>query len=462
MPNSAQRRSLSHSDGLAEPPAPSRADAPPARPPAPAREQTREAEQREAEQREAEHDEEPEQKKGAGDPHQKPKKPMSPRLRVLLIVGAAVVVLGAAGYWYHGTFFEDTDDAQNDGYISSVSPRVAGTVTAVRVDDNQSVNPDQVLVELDPTDLRVARDQATAALAQAEAQLRAERSNTSVTETTNQTLVSTSSSDLASGQAGVAEAQQAALQANAQIKQAEADEQLAQTEKQRAEQLLQSGAIARAEYDSRVAAADAAAAKLEAQREGVEVARKHVDEESAKAFAASSKLREAQKNGPEELDAKRATVDLRKASVDAARSALEQAELNLGYATIRAPVKGIVGKRSVNVGDRVTVGQALLGITQTDKLWVTADFRETQVRRMHPGQHASVHVDALGRDFEGEVQSIAAATGSRYSVLPPENASGNYVKVVQRLPVRIQLDAGQAGLDLLRPGMSVEPQVRVK
>jgi membrane fusion protein (multidrug efflux system) len=392
----------------------------------------------------------------------KQKKSMSPRIRALAIAGAIVVVLGAAIYWYHGTFYEDTDDAQIDGYISNISPRVGGTVTAVHVDDNQEVNPGQVLVELDPTDLRVARDQARAALAQADAQLRAEESNTAVTETSNQTLVATSSSDVASGQAGVAEAEQSVAQANAQVTQAQADAQLAQTEKDRADQLYQSGAIARAEYDSRTAAANSASAKLDAARQAVGAARRHVEEESAKANAATSRLHEAKVNGPETLDAKRATVDLRKASVDAAKSALEQAELNLAYATIVAPVKGIVGKRAVNVGDRVTAGQSLLGITQIDKLWVTADFRETQVRRMHPGERATLHVDALGRDFDGEVESIAAATGSRYSVLPPENASGNYVKVVQRLPVRIRLNPGQPGLERLRPGMSVEPKVRVK
>lgn len=393
---------------------------------------------------------------------EKAKKPLSPRKRALIIAGAVVVVLGAAGYWYHGTFFEDTDDAQVDGYISAIAPRVNGTVTAVQVDDNQSVTPGQVLALLDPSDLRIARDQARAALAQAEAQLDAERSNASVSETSTETLVDTSSSDVVSGQAGVAEARQTVAQAAAQIKQAEADAQLAQTERQRAEQLFQSGAIARAELDNRVTAADAAAARLEAQREGVEVARRRVDEQAAKARAASSKLKEARENAPQVAQNKRATVELRKASVDAARAALEQAELNLGYATISAPVKGVVGKRAVNVGDRVTVGQSLLAITQTNALWVTANFRETQVRQMRIGQSASVHVDALGRDFDGEVQSFAAATGSRYSVLPPENASGNYVKVVQRLPVRISLKPGQAGLELLRPGMSVEPQVRVK
>ncbi|HTA93923.1 MAG TPA: efflux RND transporter periplasmic adaptor subunit [Polyangiaceae bacterium] len=455
MSSAGPRRIHAPADALPHSAAPPlRAETPaPARP---APEQQTEPEPAKA--RDAEREQEPEASRAP----KAEKKPLSPKLRALLSAGAALVVLGAASWWYRGTFFEDTDDAQIDGYISTVSPRVAGTVIQVHVDDNQTVTLNQVLIELDPTDLRVARDQAKAALAQAEAQLRAEQSDASVTETTNQTLVATSSSDVVSGAAGVAEAQQTTLQANAQLKQAEADNQLAQTEKVRTQQLFQSGAVAQSELDSRVAAADAAAAKLQAQQGALEAARRRVDEEAAKAHAASSRLQEAKSNAPEVLDAKRATVDLRRASVDAAKAALEQAELNLSYATMNAPVKGIVGKRSVNVGDRVTVGQALLGITQIDKLWVTADFRETQVRRMHVGQHATVHVDALGRDFDGDVESIAAATGSRYSVLPPENASGNYVKVVQRLPVRIHLRPGQAGLDLLRPGMSVEPEVRVK
>ncbi|MEI9936112.1 MAG: HlyD family secretion protein [Pseudomonadota bacterium] len=403
-----------------------------------------------------------ERQETGGESKAEPKKPLSPLKRGLLIGGALVLVLGGLGYWYHGTFFQDTDDAQIDGYISSVSSRVGGTVISVAVDDNQQVTPNQPLVELDPIDLRVTRDQAKAALAQARAQLRAEQSGASISQTTNETLVSTSSSDLVSTQAGVAEARQTAMQAAAQIKQAEADAQLAELERTRAEQLLQSGAIARAEYDNRVAAAAAATAKLEAERQGAEVARRRIDEQAAKAHAASSRLQEAKENTPDVLEGKRANVDLRKASVEAAEAALEQAELNLGYAKISAPVKGIVGKRAVNVGDRVTAGQALLGITQIDRLWVTANFRETQVRDMRVGQHATVHVDALGRDFDAEVESLAAATGSRYSVLPPENASGNYVKVVQRLPVRLRLRPGQPGLELLRPGMSVEPKVRVK
>jgi len=265
-----------------------------------------------------------------------------------------------------------------------------------------------------------------------------------------------------SGQAGVAEARQAVAQASEQIKQAEADDQLAALEKKRAETLLQSGSIAQAEYDRRAAAADASAAHLQASREGVEAARRRVDEQLAKTAAASSRLHEAKDNAPDVLEAKQAEVQLRQAGVDAARAALEQAELNLGYTRVSAPLAGVVGKRSVNVGDRVSPGQALLGVTQVAKLWVTANFRETQLERMHPGQVVTVHVDAVDSDFTGKVESIAAATGARYSLLPPENASGNYVKVVQRMPVRIALLPGQSGFERLRPGMSVEPQVRVK
>jgi membrane fusion protein (multidrug efflux system) len=392
-----------------------------------------------------------------------PSKPrLSPLKRGLLVGAAALIVLGAAGYWYHGTFYEDTDDAQIDGYISNVASRVGGTVVAVHVEDNQRVSEQQPLVELDPTDLRVARDLARATLAQAEAQLRAEQSTTSGTETSNETLVKTSSSELVSGQAGVAEARQAVAQAADQIKQAEADAQLAALEKTRAEALLQSGSIARAEYDRSVAAAAAAAAHLEALREGLEAARRRVDEQLAKTAAASSRLHEAKSNAPGVLEAKQAVVALRQAAVDAARAALEQAELNLSYTRISAPIAGVVGKRAVNVGERVSPGQPLLGITQLSNLWVTANFRETQLERMHPGQAVTLHVDALDADFDGKVLSIASATGARYSLLPPENASGNYVKVVQRMPVRIALRPGQSGLERLRPGMSVEPQVRVK
>ncbi|WP_394838015.1 HlyD family secretion protein [Pendulispora rubella] len=385
-----------------------------------------------------------------------------PKKRRIALGVTALVVAASAAYWYRGTFYEETDNAQVDGYISNVASRVAGTVVAVHVDDNQAVTAGQALVELDPKDLRVAVAQAKASLAQAEAQLRAEEPSVAITETTNATLVATTTSDVASGRAGVAEALRSVAQAEAQLKQGEANYKLAQLDLERAERLYQTGAVAKAEYDSKKAAADAQTANVQALRETVDVTRRRVEDQTARARAAGSRAREATVNASPQLEAKRATVALRQANVEANKAALEQAELNLSYAKIPAPAGGVIGKRSVNVGDRVNIGQQLLALAQTDKVWVTANFRETQVTRMHPGQHVKVYVDALDQHFEGEVESLAAATGSRYSILPPENATGNYVKVVQRLPVRIRLLPGQQGLERLRPGMSVEPEVRVK
>jgi membrane fusion protein (multidrug efflux system) len=193
----------------------------------------------------------------------------------------------------------------------------------------------------------------------------------------------------------------------------------------------------------------------------LEAAKARVAAQQARLGTIQSRLDEAQSNAPRALAARRAAVGARQAALDLARAQLRQAELNLGYARIVAPSAGVVGKKSVHVGEHVAPGQELLAIAQTDALWVTANFRETQLRNVRVGQAAEVYVDSLGQTFRGTITSIGGATGSRFSVLPPENATGNYVKVVQRLPVRIDLEPGQAGLDRLRPGMSVQPKVRV-
>ena len=191
-------------------------------------------------------------------------------------------------------------------------------------------------------------------------------------------------------------------------------------------------------------------------------ARKHVDQRQARLQTAQARQVEARANAPRQLVAREAGLSVRQANLELAKAQLRQAQLNLGYAKVVAPVAGIAGKRSVNVGDRVQPGQQLMSLTQTGELWVTANFRETQIERMRQGQHVSVHVDAIDRDYDGVVESFAGATGSRYSLLPPENASGNYVKVVQRVPVRIKLQQGQPEMERLRPGMSAEPKVRVR
>jgi membrane fusion protein (multidrug efflux system) len=247
----------------------------------------------------------------------------------------------------------------------------------------------------------------------------------------------------------------------AQLVQAQANDKNVQIERKRAEQLIKQGAITQSEYDQRAAASDASTANVDALRQALAAARAGVGEQEARLSSTQSRLAEIKANAPRQLATRRASVLWRQASLDAAKAQLAQAELNMSYAKIVSPVSGIVGKKSVAVGDHVAPGQELLAISQTDDVWVTANFRETQLKAMHPGQQATVHVDAIDADLHGSIESFGGATGSRYSVLPPENASGNYVKVVQRIPVRIKLDPGQPGMDRLRAGMSVEPKVRL-
>jgi len=372
------------------------------------------------------------------------------KVRTRLAIGLGLGALALVGllWWLHARKFEDTDDAQVDGYISSISPRVPGTVVRVLVEDNQSVHPGDLLVELDTADLEVTVAQARAAVAQAEAAFAAEQPNVSITATSNRTTVQVAEDEVANAQADLEAAQR-------DLEQAEANDRFAQQQRQRATQLLASQTIPQAEFDQRATAA-------EVTRAAVAAARKHVDQRVARLQTAQARLAEARSNAPRQLVSREAGLSVRQANLELARAQLRQAQLNLGYAKVLAPVAGIVGKRSVNLGDRVQPGQQLMSLTQNGTLWVTANFRETQIEHMQPGQPASVHVDAVDRDYDGSVESFAGATGSRFSLLPPENASGNYVKVVQRIPVRITLKPGQPEVERLRPGMSAEPKVRVR
>ncbi|HEY2517405.1 MAG TPA: HlyD family secretion protein [Polyangiaceae bacterium] len=380
------------------------------------------------------------------------------------VVLGIVAVLAAAGfaYWLYERRFEETDDAQIDANMSSVSPRVSGTLSAVYVLENQRVKAGDLLAEIDPRDLDVAVALAKAQVAEAEAQLRVEDPSVSITEMSNKTTVATTGSDLASAQAALATARKSVDQLVAQLAQAKANDANVQKEKDRASQLIKQGAITQSEYDQRTSAADASSANVDAIQQSLEAARAAVGEQEARIASSQSRLAEAKANAPRQLETRKASVLWRQAALDAAKAQLAQAELNLSYTKIIAPVAGIVGKKAIAVGDHVAPGQQLLAIAEVDSVWVTANFRETQLKKVHPGLAATVHVDALELDLNGSVESIAGATGSRFSVLPPENASGNYVKVVQRIPVRIKIDGAKDVLDRLRPGMSVEPQVRVE
>jgi membrane fusion protein (multidrug efflux system) len=386
----------------------------------------------------------------------------SSRKTVIGIAVAAVVAAVGGSYYVHSLSFEDTDDAQVDGDISAVSPKVSGQLKSVRVVENQHVNAGDLLAEIESSDFEVAVAQAKASVAQAKAQLRAEEPSVAITETSNGTLLATSSSDVGSSQADLAGSEATVKQGDAQLAEARANEKLANTELERSKKLVATGAVSAAELDQREATADAARAATSAAEQALRAANERINQARSHLAASASRAVEAQKNGPRQVATREANVSIRRANVDLAEAQLRQAELNLSYTKIYAPVSGVVGKKSLNVGDRVQPGQELLAITQTDRLWVTANFRETQLRHIHPGESVSVHIDALDADFHGSVESIGGATGSRYSLLPPENATGNYVKVVQRVPVRVSIDPGQAGLDALRPGLSAEPKVKVK
>jgi membrane fusion protein (multidrug efflux system) len=377
---------------------------------------------------------------------------------VALVVLAALV-LGALWLLHYLSTFETTDDAQVDGNISAIGARIAGTVVAVHVENNDRVGPGDMLVELDPADYDVALAQADANLEQARHQRASEAPLVPITTVTNRTSIATAQKDVASARAELAGAVRDKDAAFARLKEAQANSQIARIELGRSEHLVDAGAVPQQDLDEHRATAEAREAAVNAERANVEVAGQRVEQARAKLAETDARLEQVRENAPTQLTQSNASVDARESAVRAAEAALDQARLNLDYARIVAPVAGIVGQKSVNVGDRVQSGQELLAIVQVEDLWVTANYKETQLRHMHPGQRADVKVDALGRTFHGSVESMPGASGARFSLLPPENATGNYVKVVQRLPVRIRLDPGQDGLDRLRPGMSVEPRV---
>jgi membrane fusion protein (multidrug efflux system) len=384
-----------------------------------------------------------------------------PRAFSLIVLLGVVCALGVGGYFLKSYFstYETTDDAQVDGHLNSVSTRIDGTLTAVHFGDNQMVEAGQPLADIDPGEYRVAVEQSRAALAQARAQVRAEDPNIPIVETSNLTTVSSSEADVLNAQAAVSAAEGDRDAAAAKIREAEANAAKAQADLARYQTLVDRDEISRQTYDQAVAAAKASAATVESNRAAAAAAERVVEQRRAQLARSQSRLSEASANGPRQLSIQRANVAARGASVAAAQAQLDRALLDLSYCKILAPVSGIVTKKNAEVGQRVSPGQQLLYIVQTNDLWVTADFKETQLRRIRPQQRATIKVDALEQTFEGYVDSMSGATGARTSLLPPENATGNFVKVVQRLPVRIRFKPGQAGLERLRAGMSAEPTV---
>ena len=387
----------------------------------------------------------------------------SRRRRVLIGVLAAVLAGAAAAGWaVYTRGRETTDDAQVDGHIHVVSARIGGTTAAVNVSDNETVEAGQPLVDLDRREQQAAYDQAKAQYDQAVAQLNSERPAIAMTQADNTEAAAAGDAQLAQARAAYAGGLQDRKSAEAKLEEAEALRTRDDAELARYEQLFRAGTVSRQDYDRAVAAAHAADANAAAARANVESAEKLLEQRRADIDAQAAHREQTRRNSPRQLAVKEADLATGEANVEAAAAQLQRAALNLSFCHIVSPVRGIVTERSAEVGNRVSEAQPLMMIVAVDEAWVTANFKETQLSRMHGGERTRIHVDALKRDFSGTVEGIPAITGARSSVLPPENATGNYIKVVQRMPVRIRLNAGQEGAERLRPGMSVEATVWVK
>ena len=384
---------------------------------------------------------------------------MRPRGFIIGGILLVIVIAGVVALWLHGQTYESTDDAQIDGHLNPVSARIAGTIKAVYVEDNQYVEAGKPLLDLDTTDYDVTAAQTKAQFEQAEAQLGGERPNLPITQTTNNTDTATSEAELTNADAALSAAQHDYSSAMSQLAQAEANNAKAQSDLVRYKQLIDKHEVAQSEYDQYDAAAKAQAASVEAQKENVASSAKTVEQRQAQLSEQRFRLQQTIQNGPRQVLIQSANIKAREANLDGIKAQMMQDQLNISYCHIVAPVSGLVSQRSAEVGARISAGQQLMMLVQTSDIWVTANFKETQLKKMRPGQRVSLKVDALDKTFEGFVESMPAATGDRSSALPPENATGNYVKIVQRLGVRIRFKPNQDGMKDLRPGMSVEPTV---
>ncbi len=399
------------------------------------------------------------------------------RIGKILIFVVVIAALGVGGYflWRHLNTYETTDDAEIDGHINAISGRISGNVIDVLAEDEQVVKAGDVLVRIDPRDYEVAVAKADADLRDAEATLESSRIDIPITNTNTASQLKTANSTRADAAAFVLGAQRQLSAARdrletaqAQVREAQANVKKTSDDVVRYKLLVDKNEIPRQQYDTAVADAAAAQATLDARnasvreaQQNIAVAQSAVDQAEQRIPQADASI-ESANTAPQQVQVSESHAKSAQAQVAQKKALLDQAKLNLSYCTIYSPVSGIVGKKTVELGQNISPGEQLMAVVPLDDIWVTANFKETQLNRMNPGQRVRFSVDASGKEYTGKIVNVGGASGSRFSLLPPENATGNYVKVVQRIPVRINLDPGQNDDHRLRPGMSVDPKVYVE
>ncbi|MBZ5598910.1 MAG: HlyD family secretion protein [Acidobacteriia bacterium] len=389
-----------------------------------------------------------------------PQRPRSKRRRTIIAIVVLVLLAGAVLLWSYLNRFESTDDAQVDAHLYPVSARVSGYVVKVNVDDNQYVQEGTVLVEIDPKDYQLAVERARADLANAEATAQSLEITVPITSVNTASQLQSTESDVEAANAGIIASEKQLSASHAQLEEAEAIDARAQNDLQRYKALVDKQEVATQVYDQALATAKASAAAVAAAQANEAAAQQAVRQARSR-LAQSQASHHYAETGPQQVSSTQARARAAIADVQQKRAALAQAELNLGYTKIIAPVSGEVNK-TVVVGMNVQAGQQLLTVVPLEQVWITANFKETQLKHMRVGQKAEIDVDSNGRTFKGHVDSIAGATGPVFSLLPPENATGNYVKIVQRIPVKIVLEPGENKDHQLRPGMNVVPHVRLQ
>jgi len=386
------------------------------------------------------------------------------RKKILIASAAAVVVLVSGYFLYNAFLYEDTDDAQIVGHVMPLSARISGQVEQVNAIEGQMVHTGDVLVVIDQKDYQVTLDQATANLADAEANAASSHYNVPITTATAFSGLDSAQAGVMNGEAGVAAAEHNVESAEAALQQAKANAARSDADLVRYDQLVAKEDISRQQYDAALAAAQSNRAAVNSATAALGSAKQALQQAQGKLLQTRADLRNA-KTAPQQVSLINAKAQAADSQVLQRKAQLQQAQLDLSYTVIRSPANGIVGKKSVEVGQNVSIGQELVTVVPLDDIWVTANFKETQLAHMRPGQPVEIKVDAYGRTWKGHLTNLGGGTGSVFSLLPPENATGNYVKVVQRVPVRIDFDRNQPDFNaegVLKPGLSVESEVKIR